>query len=385
MRKKVIFMIINMNIGGTEKALLNMIDTMPEEKFDITILMLEKYGGFLSFIPERIHVAYVREYPVLKGMLNDPAKVALIRLFKEGHIKKAFTFLFVTVISKMFKDKCIFFKYITAQIPTYKNNYDVAVAYAGPMDFISYFVVHKMMAKKKMQWIHFDVEKIGFDTRFAAKLYRKFDSIYTVSHEGKSKLIGKLPILEAKIHPVTNRISSKMIREMAKKGDGFVDHFTGIRILTVGRLSKEKGQDMIIPVLATLKTEGFHVRWYCIGEGIARVEYEALIKQYNIENDFLLLGEKVNPYPYMEQCDIYVQPSRHEGYCLTLAEARCFNRPIISTNFTGVNEHIVHGETGTIVHVDGKELYTALKRCILGELLQKKWRKPVNEKAGGYS
>lgn len=70
-------MVINMNVGGTEKALLNMISEMPKEEYDITILMLEKYGGFLDLIPETVHVKYLEGYSKIKKILNIPQKQSL--------------------------------------------------------------------------------------------------------------------------------------------------------------------------------------------------------------------------------------------------------------------------------------------------------------------
>ena len=179
-----------------------------------------------------------------------------------------------------------------------------------------------------------------------------------------------LPVLKEKTETFYNIISYENIMQMAEEGNGFEDEYTGLKILTVGRLSKEKGQDLTIPVLARLKQEGYNVRWYCIGEGNARSEYEQLIKDYEVEDDFILLGSRANPYPFMKQCDIYVQPSRHEGYCITLAEARCFNSPIVSTNFTGANEQILHAHNGLVVEVDEQQMYEAIKQIIINQSLR---------------
>ena len=88
------------------------------------------------------------------------------------------------------------------------------------------------------------------------------------------------------------------------------------------------------------------------------------IKNLNIENDYILLGSKLNPYPFMKECDIYVQPSRHEGYCITLGEARCFNNPIVTTNFTGANEQIKNEETGLVCEISENGIYKSLKRLL---------------------
>ncbi|URT70211.1 glycosyltransferase [Cytobacillus firmus] len=372
MKKSILFMLINMNVGGTEKALLNMISEMPKDNFDITLFMLEEYGGFLDSIPNCVNIVYLKGDDSLKVLLKRPLHISALHFLKNGKVIKALIIFFLYFITKITKERNLFFKYILREYPIGKIQYDIAVAYAGPMDFISYFIVHKVKAKKKIQWIHFDVTKIGFNKYFAEKIYKKFDKIFVVSKEGKDKLISVLPKINDKIDHFPNIVSTVLVEKMAEEGTGFEDQFEGVRILTVGRLSKEKGQDLTIPVLAKLKKEGFNVRWYCIGDGSARNEYEQLIKSYNLENDFILLGEQTNPYPYMKQCDIYVQPSRHEGYCITLAEARCFDNPIISTNFTGAAEQILNEETGILVSFDENQMYKAICRVLNDDKLRKK-------------
>ncbi|WP_319417988.1 glycosyltransferase family protein [Virgibacillus necropolis] len=92
MKKKIVFMLINMNVGGTEKALLNMISEIPKSEYDITILMLEKYGGFLASIPSEVHVEYVKEYNELQDSLNKPPREVVKSLFKTGHVIRGFNF-----------------------------------------------------------------------------------------------------------------------------------------------------------------------------------------------------------------------------------------------------------------------------------------------------
>lgn len=87
--KKVVFMVINMNIGGTEKALLNMISEMSLEEYEITILMLEKYGGFLEDIPKEVKVRYLNEYEEIKPLFNNPPMQICKDLLVKGKIIKA--------------------------------------------------------------------------------------------------------------------------------------------------------------------------------------------------------------------------------------------------------------------------------------------------------
>ena len=376
--KKILFMCINMNIGGTEKALLTMLNEMDRSKYEITLFMLEEYGGFLNQIPDGIKVMYLKEYKTLKKFINDPPQLVAKELIKNRKIIKGLSVLFVYIISKLMKDISIYYKYILSNVDTLNEEYDIAIAYAGPMDFISYFVINKIKSKKRVQWIHFDITKIGFNINFAKRIYDKFDKVFVVSNEGKDKLINFLPSLKDKTEVFFNIISCKMIEKMSYEGEGFSDDFDGTRILTVGRLSKEKGQDLIIPVLKKLKENGYKVRWYCIGDGPARKEYEKLVDELNIKDDFIFLGSKLNPYTYMKECDIYVQPSKHEGYCITLGEARCFNNPIVTTNFTGANEQIVNENTGLVCEISEEGIYRAIKKLLDDKKLYKNIKDNLN-------
>ena len=362
--KSILFMLINMNIGGTEKALINMLHELQKEKYKVTVLLLEKYGGFLDQIPDWVEVKYLSEYKNLKKYINEPPKKNVKELLSKKEYINAFNLFLSYCISKLKDDISYYYKYLLKDVSDLEEEYDIAVAYAGPMDFITYFVANKIRAKKRVQWIHFDISKIGFNKRFAENMYSKFDKIFVVSEEGKNKLNLLIPSLSDKTEVFFNIISSTLIKNMAENEEGFNDNYNGIRILTVGRLSREKGQDITISVLEKLLKQGYEVRWYCIGEGNMRKELEDMIKNKNLQDNYILLGSKRNPYAFMKECDIYVQSSRHEGYCITLAEARCFNNPIITTNFTGANEQIRNEKTGLIVNFNQDEMYKAIKRII---------------------
>lgn len=369
--KKLLFMCINMNIGGTEKALLTMLNEIDDSKYDITLLMLEEYGGFLNEIPSFVKVKYVDEYKSIKPFVNEPPKILIKRLIKNKAYLTGLSTLLNYSISKITKNISYYYRYILKNVKKIDEEYDLAVAYAGPMDFITYFVLNKIKAKKKIQWIHFDITKIGFNRKFAERNYKKFDKIFVVSEEGKEKLIDLIPALNNKVEAFFNIISCNLIENMSKNEKSFDDLFNGVRILTVGRLSKEKGQELTINVLARLKNEGYKVRWYCIGDGPEKDNYRNRIKGLDIENDYILLGSKLNPYPFMKDCDIYVQPSKHEGYCITLGEARCFDNPIVTTNFTGANEQIKNEITGLVCDISEQGIYQAIKRLLDNKELYK--------------
>lgn len=364
-------MVINMNIGGTEKALLNMISELSKEKYDITVLMLEETGGFLSSLPNHVTVEAIECYGEFRDLLHNPPRLSIIQLFKNGQRCRAINFTWHYLLSKLFNNNTFLFKYLLKKVSKHNEEYDYAIAYAGPMDFISYYVLNKLTAIQKIQWIHFDVTKIGFNRKQAEKYYKKFNKVFVVSEEGRQKLVSLIPSIDKKTEVFKNGISPQLIHRQAKEGAGFNDKFDGIRILTVGRLTGEKGQDLAIKSLSRLIKEGHNVRWYCIGDGSSRETYEKLVEEHGLHNQFIFLGAKTNPYPYMDQCDIYVQPSRHEGYCITLAEAKCLNKPIVTTCFTGAQEQIKNNKTGIIVNPDDFRIYQALTYLIVDSKIRK--------------
>ena len=127
-------------------------------------------------------------------------------------------------------------------------------------------------------------------------------------------------------------------------------------ILTVGRISSEKGQDMIPAITRKLLDKGYVVRWYIIGDGNMRSKIEELIKKYDVSDSVIILGTQTNPYCFMKACTIYVQPSYTEGYSTTICEAGMLGKAIIGTKPSGgIRDQITDGEDGLIVDatVDG--------------------------------
>ncbi|MFE4764108.1 glycosyltransferase [Bacillus mycoides] len=370
--KRVLFMISSMNIGGVEKSLLSLLSVMPKEKYDVTVLMLEKKGGFLKQLPSWIKIEEAVWFKDIKPKIMQSPKKTIKEYYENKRYIKALNFLFSYVASEKLKDRYVFYKEIFKDIPHSKNKYDIAIAYQGPTDIIDYYVVNRVTSKKKISWVHFDVFKHQINTKLYTKLYGELDNICVVSKEAQKHLIEKFPIVKSKTNVFLNIVLPDLINEMAKEKVEFDNGYKGMKIVTVGRLSKEKGQDLAIKVLSMLRKDGYEVRWYCIGEGENREYYETLIRKYNLKKDFVLLGSIQNPYPYVYQSDIYVQTSRHEGYCLTLAEAKCLKKPIVTTNFTGAYEQIKDGHNGFVVEWNEEDLYNKIKYLLDQKIIRKK-------------
>lgn len=380
MKKKLLFMVSSMNIGGVEKSLLSLLSVIPKDKYYITVLTLEKKGGFLEYIPEHVKLEEAEWFKDIKHIIMESPQNTIKRYLRTGKVFKIPSFIYSYYKSKNTGDRYIYYKNILKSIPNNNEYYDAVIAYAGPTEIIDAYITHKVNADKKIGWVHFDISQHNINEKLYEKLYKKFDKIFAVSNEANKKLNEIIPSTLGKSEVLLNIISKDLINEMAEEKVEFDDEFDGIKIVTIGRLSKEKGQDLAIKALSKLKEDNYKVKWYCVGDGNSRSEYEKLIQQYKLENNFILLGSKSNPYPYIKNADIYVQTSRHEGYCLTLAEAKCLCKPIISTNFIGAYEQINNNINGIIIEQNEIELYNSLKYIINNDKIKDNFTKVlINE------
>ena len=110
--------------------------------------------------------------------------------------------------------------------------------------------------------------------------------------------------------------------------------------------------------------------WLVLGEGEQRAELETMIHTYGLEHNFILKGRVGNPYPYIKAADVYVQPSRYEGYSLALQEARILGKPIVASDIPSSREQIAEGETGVLVHPDDAALAEGIIRLLNDESLR---------------
>lgn len=352
-----------MNLGGTEKALLALLNELEEEPVKITLLLLEKGGLLEKKIPPYVDVVYYEDFQQIKPLIFDPPLNTVRNLIKKLQfikgVQHALTYMKVKLTGNWH-----YFYISSLKGKASLGEYDIAIAFAGPSDFISYLILEKVQAKKKIQWIHFDIDKVVSNFNFGKKFYPEFDQIFCVSASAKDIFLKHFPELRAKTEVFENIINRKAILQQANEGESFQDNYSGIRILTVGRFTHEKGQQLIPEVAAQLKADGIDFRWYLVGDGRQREAVEAMVREKELESRVIFLGEQMNPYPFMKNCDIYVQPSLHEGFGLTVAETKVFCKPMVLTNFASAKDLIVHGETGLIAEISSESIYFAVKDLV---------------------
>lgn len=188
------------------------------------------------------------------------------------------------------------------------------------------------------------------------KYYKKYNDIICVCKDNKKDFLNIFPSLNNKTKVFYNIINQEEIKKLAQEKIDLLKKGNEVVITTVGRLCEQKGQDRIIIILDELLKLGYNIRWFLVGDGDLREKLEIEIKNKKLEENLILLGTKLNPYPYIKNCDIYVQPSRSEGYCLTLAEAKILEKPIVVTEFAGSFEQIENQINGIRVKNQNKDI-----------------------------
>lgn len=232
----------------------------------------------------------------------------------------------------------------------------------------------------KAGFVHIDYEKAGYTPQLDGGCYDLFDRICPVSDEVKEHFLAVYPQYEKKTKVFHNMIDTDKIRKGAEKPGGFDDDFAGVRLLTVGRLTAQKAYEVAVDAMKLLKERGRNARWYILGEGEERKALEKKIKEYGLEQDFLLLGAKENPYPYYKQCDIYVHATRFEGKSIAIQEAQTLGCTILASDCPGNREQIEDGVDGKMCPLSAEGICDALCELLddkeactaYGEMAQKK-------------
>lgn len=334
--------------GGVERALVGMLGTM--NSHDEVDLYVEQLGGELfEELPDWIKII---EIPRKNWDMSNTSLLERVKSLK-ARLELQFC--------KEYIKQC---ELSARSFPLINKEYDMAIAYHAPNTIPVFYVIHNLKAKKKVLWLHGDVETNHMTGELAKHYYQQYDKFFAVSKQSKEIFVKHFSELSQKCEVFYNIINADYLKKQAEKAPTYTDNFVGIRILTIGRLDYQKGIDLAVEVCKKLLNEGVLVRWYVCGEGSERKHIEALISEYCLGEQFILLGNQKNPYGYLRDCDLYVQPSRTEGFCTTTNEAKCFAKPVVTTDVCGMREQFVHEESGILCEINVNKLFESIKRLI---------------------
>lgn len=360
--KKILFCLQTMVMGGVENRLIDILNRFDENKYEITVCLL-----------------YIQDQSMV-DKLPDYVKVVNLNINREYYCAGIFSLVKERIKTKEYFEalRLLFLKILNigitsgnvdiSSIHELDETYDYAMCFHIHSPISLRYVVEKINAKTKYAWIRSDFKKTCYKINKYKNWLTKLDTVFGLSKEVCNEFTELCPELKEKTQVLYNLYDYKKIIENSLKTNEIDNIFLNdenFKILTVGRISREKGFNIAVEAAKLLKENNIKFTWYAIGNGNEFNNIKDLIVKYKLEDNFILLGRKDNPYPYMANCDIYVQPSISEGYCGTIIEAKTLKKLIVATNFTSIHEQINNGINGIVIdNFSPKLLSESIKKLI---------------------
>ena len=355
-KKKLLFLIPNLKHGGAEKVLVNLVNNLDREKYDVTVQTL---------FDEGIHKAALKPHIQYRSVFSKSFRGnnRLLQMFSPQFLWKQMV----------------------------KEHYDVAVSYLeGPTSRILSGCSDPNA--KRVAWLHIELDSpalasLGFRTPAEArKAYDGFDRIVAVSRSVKECFLRNLEVhTPVEILYNTNE-TEEILKKVAEEPKDFPFLGDGLTVCSVAKLMKTKGFDRLLNVHKRLLDEGLPHRVCILGIGEEQRRLEQKIREYGVEDSFLLLGFKDNPYQYVSRCDLYVCSSRREGFSTAVTEALIVGTPVVSTDCSGAKELLgEHDEYGLVVENSEEGIYQGMKRMLSDPALLAHYRKKAKERGSFFS
>lgn len=338
--KKIVFVTNHFQYGdGVSKVLLELVNTLDNKKYDITIKVLFKIDD--------------------KFAENLNKNIKLDKVFK-------FYFQGFTRIIQVLPQRLLYNMII-------KEKYDVEVAFqfGAPTKLMAY---SKNKRAKHICWMH------GYDSNMEMlKYYNMYDKVICVSKSTKEKLQEYITD-KNKVDYIYNIVNDNVIKE--KSNESLEIHMNyDFTFCTVGRFSKEKGFLRLIKCHKKLLDEGLMHNLIIVGDGSEKEVLLDYIKNNNLTNSVILPGMQVNPYKYIKLSDIFICSSYSEGFSTACTEAVILEKPVISTLVDGAKELIENNNCGIVVENNEEGIYNGMKLALNNKNMVNFWNENVKRES----
>ena len=340
---KLLFRHRSMEMGGVEKVMLSIVNNLNPEKFEITVCLNLNQGELRNEFPPHIRKLYLAEGK------EDFSKNIILQKIQLYQRKKK--------LEKLRKNPEIIDKQYL------REYYDIEIG----MTYNDFESVLNSSNKnsKKIGWFHSEINVPGLKPLLPEilKQFPQFDVMVYCSQKIKDLLHIHHPDLHfPREKVIINAISLEEIKvKAAEKIEPFSEKPS---FVSVGRLHYRKGYHKLIEAHTKLIREGHDHQILIVGEGEHRQNLEKLIKENKVERTFILLGNKMNPYPYIKNADFFILPSESEAWPLVIAEALILQKPIIATDTGDVSMMIAPEKTGILIPYKVEEMYYSMKRFL---------------------
>jgi len=242
------------------------------------------------------------------------------------------------------------------------EDYDCVVSWEESL--CNYVLSARIGARRKIGYIHPDYIQAGFYSPSDRRMMYGLDVIAFVSEPNRESFRRALPELTAKSLTIPNVLSVSMIHRLSHGSAAEMDcaEFT---MVTVCRLQNtSKALDRAARLCARMKSDGLRFKWFFIGSGPDAAFLENQVRRLNISNELILLGERKNPYPYIQKAHLLVLQSYYEGRPLVVDEAKILGTPVLVTDYASARTQVLEGVEGLVVANEEAAIARELSRIV---------------------
>ena len=350
--KKVAFVINNLGTGGVQKSLVNLLKEI-ESNYEVTLITFFAKKEEIEAIPKQVKIVVLKSPFKHLGMSRSDVSGKPF-----SYIARAFWYILTKAFGRSFVIK------LMGCFQRKIGTFDTAISYLheGPQQNMyggcNEFVLNKTVAVKKISWLHCDFGLCGANTQKSKRIYSSFDKIVACSEGCRVSFVKCLPDLADATSVVENCNDYRVIREMA--GDGVTYPPESFNIVSVARLSEEKGLDRAINAIGDCCERGYDIRYHIVGSGDQETKLMDLVNKKGLDDRVYFYGNKANPYPYIKNANLFLCTSYHEAAPMVFDESACLGVPILATETTSTDEKLVATGYGFVCKNNDDDISRAL-------------------------
>lgn len=352
-KTKVLFCAESLDMNGAMTSLLSLLEALPRDLYDISLFLCSHDGILQSKIPKGITLLpEVEAYAAFRLSF----KRGIVHALHHCHPLIALARFFVPILRILHLPGRHFW-WLRPIITS--NEYPFVFAYADGL--IAQVVERRVLGGKKYLWIHTDY-RVCPESSETAKAFQSATGAVAVSNDAGAafqewfrKTTGKM--YAKPVYTLYNIIDEVAIYQRSLvQGIAPIKRNGYVRLLTVGRISLQKNPYAILRIARILKSRGLHFEWYFVGPG-ERAPYQKVARELAVDDCVFYVGEYINPMPWMASADIVIQPSRWEGWGITVSEALVLHRPVVVSDLAVFREQVIPGVNGFLCALDDDEAF----------------------------
>ena len=379
-KKDILFILNNLHCGGAEKALISLLQTIDYTRYRVDLLLFKQEGLFLNQLPEHVTLLPV---PPNYHYFDMSLKSAVLANLKKGNFNVILYRILYGIVFKTEKTPSVKeqkgWKYLKKVLSPLPKKYAVSIGFLEKTP--NYFCVDKVTADRKIGFVMNDYNKLKMDKTIDAYYFAKLDYIVQDSAESKAILCAIFPQFAQKMVVVKSIISSAAIYRLAQEPVN--DLPDGFKIISVGRLTYQKGYDIAIEAIHRLAQKGFDFKWIILGDGEEKKPLMQKVVDYGLQDKVFFLGIRENHYPYVQQADVFLHTARFEGFGIVISEAKILQKPMVLTNFNVAPSHIDEGVNGFIADMTPESVAQKLALLITDSDLRKQFSSALSKQNFG--